>query len=499
VKILSAEQIRKVDAFTIENEPIASIDLMERASTACFNWLIEKYKLGSKFKIFVGSGNNGGDGLAISRLLFEHNYNVEVLLLTSPEQLSPDALLNYKRLPENLSVSTIGEYEYPVIETHEIVIDAIFGTGLSRELEGISARIVNLINISGAEIVSIDVPSGLNVDSKNTYTKIIRANYTLTFQMPKLSFFFSENNIYTGNWIVLDIKLSEEGISRQSTSYFYSDVNTVKNWVKNRPRFSHKGSFGNALLFAGQTGMMGAAVLAAKACMRAGVGLLTTRIVPDGYATLQTAVPESIADLDLPLEYLTSLPAQLKKHSAIGIGPGIGQHPATARMLYQLLISSNKPLVVDADALNILANNIEWMSVVPFNSIFTPHPGEFDRLVGGAENGYERHKKQIEFSLRFNVIVILKGAYTSITSPDGFCWFNSTGNPGMATAGSGDVLCGIVLSLLAQGYAPLHSAILGVYLHGLAGDIAAEEIGVHSLIASDINNSIGKAYKQILA
>ena len=501
MKILNADQIRKVDAYTIENEPIDSIDLMERAATECCNWIKEKMGSDLSIKIFVGPGNNGGDGLAIARILQEDNNNVAVYMLTMPERLSPDAQENYKKLTKHSDVEVVLLEELhtlPEIFDADLVIDALFGSGLTRPLVGLAERVVKHINQSLATTIAIDLPSGLFCEL-NTYDNpdaIIRADYTLTFQLPKLSFFFPENIIYTGDWYYLDIGLMFEAIDLQESNYLLIENDDIVFNLHQRKKFSHKGTYGHALLMAGSYGKMGAAVLATKACLRAGVGLLTTHIATKGYEIIQTAVPEAMVSIDAGTDYISAFP-DLSKYSAIGVGPGIGSNDFTGFMLQKLLQTVTVPIVLDADALNLLATSQEWIDLLPVNSILTPHPGEFDRLAGPSVNGFERHLKQIKLSKDYKIIIVLKGAHTSITVPDGTCWFNATGNPGMATAGSGDVLTGIILSLLAQGYSPFRAALTGVYLHGLAGDLACEDTGVESLLSSDIINHIAKAFMTI--
>jgi NAD(P)H-hydrate epimerase len=501
MKILNTEQIRNVDAFTIEHEPIKSIDLMERAATACIYWI--NIKLGSclSVKIFAGPGNNGGDGLAIARMLAESIDMIEVFLLAPPEKLSADARINYDRLLriKNIRIFFLDEEkELPRIDEHDVVIDALFGSGLSRPLTGLAAKVVKHVNKAEVTVVAIDLPSGLCAEA-NTYDDpeaIIKASYTLTFQVPKLAFFFSENAKYVGDWHILDIELTQRAIDQQGSKYQLIQNEDVAFNLHVRSKFSHKGTYGHALLMAGSYGKMGAAVLASKACLRTGVGLFSVHIVSKGYEIVQTTVPEAMVSIDPCADYLSIAP-ELSKYNAVGIGPGIGTNDYTGFMLQKLLKSANVPLVLDADALNLISSHPEWLGMLPANSILTPHPGEFDRLAGPSGNGYERHKKQIQLSQQYKIIIILKGAHTSITDPDGNCWFNSTGNPGMATAGSGDVLTGIVLSLLAQGYQPLRAALTGVYLHGLAGDLACQDTGIEALLSSDIINYIGKAFMTI--
>lgn len=500
MKILTCDQIREVDQYTIQHEPISSVDLMERASHACFVWFNQHFDTSRKIKVFVGPGNNGGDGLAISRMLASEGYNVSVYMLFAIEKLSPDALANYNRLvlSDNVDISIIDSSRFPVISEDEVVIDAMFGSGLSRRLEGMVARLVHHINQAMATVVAIDIPSGLfgEENTINETDAIVQANYTLTFQMPKLSFFFAENDIYIGNHVVLDIHLLPSAIEKQKSNYAFTTLLEMRRMLKTRPRFSHKGSYGHALLMAGSYGKMGAGVFSSKACLRSGVGLLTFHVPKVGYDIVQTSVPEAMLSVDEDEWQITQCP-DTDKYSAIGIGPGIGTANETADALFKVIKAVRIPMVLDADALNILSQYPDWMKRLSPNTILTPHPREFDRMAGVSSSGYERHLKQIEFSRIYQVIVVLKGAYTSITSPDGRCWFNSTGNPGMATAGSGDVLTGIILSLLAQGYEPIDAARLGVYVHGLAGDVAVLESSEEALIASDIINHLGLAFKKI--
>ena len=502
MKILTSSQIRAVDDYTIEHEPIASIDLMERAAMKCADWIIDHFDISRKIAIFIGPGNNGGDGLAIARILNLVRYNLSLYMLTESDKLSPDALVNYNRLEDIIPV-VLNESSFPQLDSSVVIIDALFGTGLSRPLDGMAAKTVACINNSGCTVVSVDIPSGLfcNDNSENICESIVRATYCLTFQLPKLSFFFAENAAFTGKWEVLDIGLSPEGIDAQETRYSVLQRQDIAANILPRDKFAHKGNFGHACLIAGSYGMMGAAVLAAKACLRAGAGLLTAHIPKDENIIMQVSLPEAIISFDENSKIISSIP-KLDNYSAIGIGPGIGTKPETQQALYHLLqeIISHKSvfsgkLVFDADALNILSENSDWLNILPANSILTPHPKEFDRLAGISDGGYSRHLKQIEMARRYSVILVLKGAHTTIATPDGQCFFNTTGNPGMATAGSGDLLTGMITSLLAQGLQPLQAACTGVWLHGASGDIAAAKKGQQALIASDIIENIGEVFK----
>jgi ADP-dependent NAD(P)H-hydrate dehydratase / NAD(P)H-hydrate epimerase len=501
MKILNAEQMRQVDAFTIANEPIASIDLMERAAYKCYYWIAGHFAYENQVHIFTGPGNNGGDGMAIARMLALEDYPVNVFMLSAPETFSADTLTNYKKLIDspNVTITLLNEQDNLIeINAEDLVVDALFGSGLSRPLNGLAQKVVTHINQSHGSVVAIDMPSGLFYDGNHHANPdaIVRANHTLSFQLPKLPFFFADNEKYIGDWHILDIDLHEEGIELQNSLYHFLENKDIFPLIKERKTFSHKGTFGHGLMMAGSFGKMGAAILASRACLRTGIGLLTVHVARCGCEIIQTTVPEAIVSIDAGEKNLQSLP-DLSTYNALGIGPGIGTSETTALALHQLLQSIKIPLVMDADALNILSTHPNWFNLLPENCIITPHPGEFDRLTGTSAGGYERFQKQLQFSKEHKVIVVLKGAYTSVTSPDGRGWFNSTGNPGMSTAGSGDALTGIILSLLAQWYQPLHAALIAVYLHGRAGDLACKDTGEEALIASDIINYIGQAFFSI--
>ena len=501
MKILSVEKIREADAYTIKNEPIASTDLMERAATACYRWIRKKTDTVTKIKMFCGPGNNGGDGLVVARLLANKGYAVEVYIIRFTDKASEDFKINHQRLKETENVKVrdiIDGDKLPVIETDDIVIDAIFGSGLSKPVTGFLARIINHINQSGTITISIDTPSGLFSDDNSTDIDgaIVEADYTLSFQFPKYAFLFQENDRYVGQWQILPIGLMEEFIANTEAKNFFIEKEDCQMLLKNRNKFDHKGKFGHALLIAGGYGKMGAAVLASEACLRAGAGLVSTHIPKTGYPIIQTALPECMVSIDGDDYYFSGVP-NLSPYNAIGIGPGIGTGKQTQNALKLLIQNSSLPILFDADAINILAENKTWISFVPQNSIFTPHPKEFERLVGKSTNQFERNKLQREFSIRNKVFVILKGAHTCISTPQGKCFFNSTGNPGMATGGSGDVLTGIILGLLAQGYPPFDACIVGVYLHGMAGDLAAKKNSMEAMLAGDINKNLGRAFGKL--
>lgn len=500
MKILSTSQIREADAYTITHEPIASIDLMERAASACVIWLHKRYKKVDNVFVFCGTGNNGGDGLAIARLM--HKYiisKITVVIVEHNDKSTPDFLTNSKQYKENKERKKViinpGSI-LPEIPDGALVIDALVGSGLSKPVTGLLAEVVEHINNSkAAKIISIDIPTGLFAEDNSANSgKVICADYTLTFELPKLAFLFPENEPFVGEWQVLPIGLSKEFIAKTTTNYHYITEETILPLLKKRTKFSHKGTFGHALIIAGSKGKMGAAVMAAKSALRAGAGLVSAHIPNCGYTVLQSSVPEAMCETD---ENETHISGQIKTGNcnAVAVGPGIGNDPDTVRALKLLIQDTTVNTVFDADALNIIAENKTWFAFMRGGSILTPHPKEFERLFGKTDNSFERLKLQREMAMKYGFYIVLKGAHTSIAFPDGSVYFNSTGNPGMATGGSGDVLTGIICGLLAQGYKPYEASILGVYLHGIAGDVAAENRSEQGMTAMDIIEGMGEAWK----
>ena len=501
MKIFRCDQIREIDDFTIRYEPIASTDLMERAAGQLLSWYLSHFERSHRIFIFAGPGNNGGDGLALGRMLSENRYDVEVHYVQFTEKTSTDWDIN--RLRFQSETDAIFKYldnidQFPDISNRDIIIDAIFGSGLTRPAEGLPAEVIKEINGIDCVKISIDIPSGLfgEDNSKNMSENIIRANYTLSFQFPRLSFMFAENYGFTGEWIILPIGLHNDAIRDIPSPYTLIGKSDVLQLLKKRKKFDHKGNFGHGLLVSGSDGKIGAAILGAGAAMRSGIGLLTCHVPACGTSAIHCTVPEAMVKKDRSENNISEI-GNIDLFNAIAVGPGIGSGDETQNALHQLLIECDKPIVIDADGLNILSLNKEWLTLLPAASILTPHPKEFERLAGKTENGFARLSRQKAFSMEHKCIVILKGAYTSITTSDGKVYFNSTGNPGMATAGCGDVLTGILLSLLAQGLTPENAAVLGVFIHGLAGDIAAAESCYESIIASDIINCLGKAFNKI--
>jgi hydroxyethylthiazole kinase-like uncharacterized protein yjeF len=483
------------------HEPVASADLMERAAVQLFKWISGRFTRSDRFVIFAGPGNNGGDGLALARLLIDHRYNVEIYYVKFSENTSKDWEINRLRLEKEFDVRPVimtSSDQFPDIFSDDIIMDAIFGSGLTRWVEGLPADVIKHINRSEATVISVDIPSGLSGEDNtgNYFDCVIKADYTLSFQFPKISSMIAGNAIYFGEVIVLDISLNRDVIEFTESPYIYLEKDDILPSIKKRNKFDHKGIFGHGLLISGSYGKIGAAVLGARAALRTGIGLITCHVPACGTLVVQCSVSEAMVEADSSEKIISDI-GSTDSFSAIGIGPGIGTETDTQSALYNLLTEWKKPMVIDADALNILSLNKEWLSLIPAHSVLTPHLKEFDRLAGVSDNGFKRLKKQVDFSKTNNCFVVLKGAHTSITTPEGKIFFNSTGNPGLATGGSGDVLTGIILSLLAQGYNSESAAISGVYLHGLSGDIAAEESCYESIIASDIINNISNAFNKI--
>lgn len=497
VKIYSVEQIRAADQYTIEHEPISSVDLMERAATQAFKWIEERYLQSVKqreFVVFCGPGNNGGDGLVIARLLHEAKQSVKVYELALGDQ-SHDYRLNRERYQGEKESLSPEAHQFEISE-QAIVLDCILGTGLSRKVAGFTTEVIKGINQAAAEVIAIDIPSGLFAEdnSDNEAQLIVKAKHTLSFQFPKLAFLFPQNAIFVGQWHLIPIGLSEKYIQQTPTKHLLVSQSGLAQLLKQTKSFAHKGNNGRALIMAGSKGKMGAAILAARACLRSGVGLLNVQVPKHALTILQTAVPEAMVTPDECEDHISQIKRELKLE-AIGIGPGIGQVEATQNLLKLLIQESSVPMVFDADALNILAENPTYLAFIKAGNILTPHPGEFKRLVGEWKSDFERLQFLKDFAQRHKQIVVLKGRYTSIAIPDGTVYFNTTGNPGMATGGSGDALTGVLTALLAQGYTAAEAAILGVYVHGLAADLAAEKLGTIGMLPSDLIEALPYAFR----
>lgn len=498
MQIFDTAKIKAWDEYTIAHEPVASVDLMERAAKACFEWLIQHHYKSRSFSIFCSKGNNGGDGLALARMLSHTGHRVSVYILEFGYIGTNDFQINLARLHETqVIISYIStEENIKKINDNDVVIDAILGSGLNRALDGLTASVVQHINDSGNEIIAIDIPTGLFADKSSAGNTVIRAGHTLTFQCFKLAFLMKENRPYTGEVHLLNIGLHERYLDNTSSNFILVDQQLARDLLRPRKKFSHKGDYGHGALVTGSTGMMGASALCAKACMHAGAGKLTCHIPASGNTILQVAVPEAMCKIESGDDHITSLTAP-GKYDAIGIGPGLGLHESHISLLTSLFQQFKKPVVVDADALNTLSKAIELLKHIPAFSILTPHAREFERLFGAVDTDFGRIDVALHKAREYNIIIVLKGAYTFVATPGGMGYFNSSGNAGMATGGTGDVLTGIITGLLCQGYPSEHAALLGVYVHGLAGDLAAAELSQESLIASDVIDYLGKAFRRL--
>lgn len=498
MKILSVQQVREWDAYTIAHEPITSIDLMERAAAAVFNWINVNLSRPPVFYIFCGPGNNGGDGLALARMLHTAGKKVKVFTLSS-ERYAPDFNTNLRRLEIlDVPVTDIQSVDdFPVIEQQACVVDALFGTGLNRLLEGMAAALVDHINRQEKLTIAIDLPSGLLADEATNGHPVIAATHTLAFQCPRLAFMMAENELYTGNWGILDIGLHPSFDTSSSCEWVLADSPWLH--LHGYRKHTHKGQLGHVMLTAGSKEKMGAAVMCAKACLRSGSGLLTMAVPEECYPIIQTAAPEAMCRLqeESGNEYFL----QNARINAVGIGPGWPLYEEQLALLEEMIVKVKCPLLIDASALYHLSFNPSMLLLRPkgTETVLTPHVGEFALLFGTAANSFLRMQLAIEKAKELNVFIVLKGAYTQVITPGGLCYFNSTGNPGMAKGGSGDVLTGIITSLLAQHYPATLACILGVYIHGLAGDIAASKFSKQGMTAMDIVQCLPKAWKTLAA
>ena len=503
MKIFTAAQIHELDNYTITHEPIKSIDLMERAAKTITRAIMDEWTDRTPMVIFAGPGNNGGDALAVARLLAEENYKVSVYLFNIHNKLSDDCAANKQRLIDSKRVGHFPEvtlnFDPPELTEDMVVIDGLFGSGLNKPLIGGFASLVKYINQCPAKVVSIDIPSGLMCEDNtyNIHSNIIRADLTLTLQQKKLSMMMADCQKYIGRLRVLDIRLSKEYIDKTEANCRILEEQDVRRLLMPRDDFAHKGAMGNALIIAGSYGMAGAAVLATRACLRSGVGKVTVHTPRRNYLVMQTAVPEAVMQMDHEETYFSES-VDSTDFDALGIGPGLGLVENTAIALIGQIRRTSCPIVADADALNILANHQAWMQQLPSGIIMTPHPKEFDRMAGSTSNNdYERLIRAQQMAEHIKGYIILKGHHSALCMPDGHIVFNATGNSGMATAGSGDVLTGILTALLARGYDKGTACQLGMYLHGLAGDLAAKEVGKESLVASDIIQFLPKAFLKL--
>ncbi len=500
--ILNKDQLTFADEYTIKNEPIASIELMERAARSCVTRITKNLDSSTPIVVFCGKGNNGGDGFAIARLLIERNYSCKALVINYTPSFSEDCQTNYNKLkalkPDAVfEINSEDDIEKIKFTTDDLIVDALLGTGLNKPLTGFLEIVVRFINSNFLNVISIDCPTGLFIDKANsTGDIVIHSNITLTFQYPKLSFLFSQNKHAVPHFEVLDIGLHQHLEHIIKPNLFYIVKPDIKQIITPRPKFSHKGSFGHALLIAGSTTLPGAAVIASKACLRSGAGLLTVHSTKAVINHVIDALPEAMSSIDNNERYISELP-DLKKYDVVAIGPGIGTNDETQQVIKKLFNYNSASLILDADAINILSENKTWLAFLPPESILTPHPKEFDRLTQKHDDDFERFKTAQYFALNNKCILILKGTHTVICMPDGSSYFNSSGNAGLAKGGSGDTLTGVILGLIARGYTAPKAALIGVYIHGYAADLCLKKSSKESILASDVIDNLGKAFKKL--
>jgi NAD(P)H-hydrate epimerase len=499
MKIFSAAQIKACDAYTIHATNISSLELIERAASACAQYILGKYNKECAFVVLCGMGNNGADGLALAHILLQNGYAVKIFLLQHKNESTPEnkTLIN-KILRINAALIDYVRPETFLTDLPEsvVIIDAILGTGLSRSVEHWLEEFFNHINQLPNHKISIDIPSGMPADTlPNKDSAIILAQITLSFQFFKRSFLHSETAKYCGLIEILDIGLHPTFIEATHTHYQTIEETNLVSLIKSKPNFSYKNQHGHTFIVGGTKGKSGAIVLATNSALRSGVGLVTSIIPEQCYYPIQTIAPEAMCQTsgDDYIENITGYEAA----DSIGIGIGMGTQELTIKAFSQFIEACNIPCVFDADALNILSLHNELMNKIPENSILTPHVGECERLFGKSANSMQMVENIRMQAMRYRVCIVLKGHRTVIATPDGDCFYNLTGNAGMAKGGSGDVLTGLLAGLLAQGYTSIQSALLGVYLHGLAGDIAALDMGQQAMNANDIINRLGNAWQKL--
>lgn len=494
MKIFTVENIRLADLYTIQNEPISSVQLIERASSLCAEWIFSNCKYHTKFAIFCGNGNNGGDGFAIARMLYLKGFDIDVFINKEHLKFSDEALINYKRLKDisGISVKDFHEVSTYNFDEKTVIIDAFFGTGLSRKLEGIFKTVIEVLNSKNNTKISIDIPSGLLADQiNNENSTIFKADYTLTFQFWKKTFLHPEIGVFAGKVIVLDINLAQEFIENTSTDDFVIDDEVILNIFKIRQDFAHKGTYGKSIIVGGSYGKIGAVVLATKSALKTGSGLTFVLAPNYGYGILQTNVPEAMF-IEGGEKFINQIEDEEK--TVFGIGPGLGTEKETEKALLEFLENHQAPLILDADALNIISKDKNSLELIPKKSIITPHPKEFERLFGKTKNSFERLDLAKTKAKELGIYIVLKDHHTQVVTPEGKVFYNITGNSGLAKGGSGDILTGIITSLLAQKYSEQEAAILGVWLHGKAADFAAEKYSKEAMQPTDVIDEIGNVF-----
>jgi NAD(P)H-hydrate epimerase len=510
MKVVYNDDMRQLDQLAIEEFNIPSIVLMENASRVVLEEILKIDQRFHKVIVFAGTGNNGGDGLALARHLKNLELDVVVYIVGKEERLTDDALLNYnilKKLGIEINFLQTPEAIEQIKNTigqHDLIVDALFGTGLNSEVRDLPKQLIRLINALDNYVVAIDIPSGIDGNLGKVHGIAVKANKTVALSMPKFGNIMYPGSDYNGTLVIRRIGIPNRLKERFN---FKSEIITeglVKQLIPKRKRDSHKGTYGKANVIAGSSGLTGAAILTCKAALRTGVGLLKLYIPESLNYIITTSIPEVVT---IPLNELrkgliginnfNQIIEESYSSDVIAVGPGCGDTTELLEMIKRIIRETDKPTVIDADGLNALSRNIDVLKEKTSTVVLTPHPGEMSRMTGLSieeinENPVKQAKK---FAKEYNVIMVLKGSRTVIATPEGSIYINTNGNPGMATAGSGDVLTGMITSFIAQGISCKNSAILGVYLHGYTGDLVAKDIGEYGLIAGDIVEGLSKALK----
>ncbi|MFC0517275.1 NAD(P)H-hydrate dehydratase [Mucilaginibacter angelicae] len=481
--LLIAEQIREGDAYTIVNEPISSVDLMERASRAFVGWFANRFPdKNEPITFYCGTGNNGGDGLAIARILCDHHYNkLYVVIARFSDKASADFNHNFERLKQTcVTITELTKGSEIPEDDSPVIIDALLGSGLNKPLSGDYERLVKYINELERTVVAVDVPTGFFSEGEVPKDTIaVKADLVITFQQPKINFLLPESAPYINCWESVNIGISEKFVQGLNSPYQFIEEKDIRQMLKPRHRFSNKGTYGHALIVAGQAKTMGAALLSSSAAAHAGAGLTTACIPESGLTALNSYLPEIMAIVRSG----TELPdIEWDKFSSIAVGPGLGKDDDALVLLKAIIKNYKKPLVIDADALNLLSENQELLTQLPAGSILTPHMKEFDRLFGEHTNWWQRLQTAIKKAKELNLCILLKNDYTIVATPEGTAYFNSSGNAAMASGGMGDVLTGVITALLGQKYPPERACIIGAYIHGKAGDELALPSRMHVVL-----------------
>lgn len=501
MKLFSPAEIKKWDEYTIQHEPITSLQLMERAAKSCVGAIIRNNDAEAEYIVFCGKGNNGGDGLAMTRLLNSSQIKATAVIVHYTPAFSQDAEENFKLLESQfpgalIHVNSAEDLKQVVVNENSVMIDAIFGIGLNKPVEGLAAEAIQTINRLGKKVYSIDIPSGLYANRSSEKNKdIVRSTLTLTFQCPKLAFLMAENAPYVPDFEILNIGLDPTFRDNFKSSYTFLQKHHIQFLLQTRPKFSYKNMYGHALMIGGSEGKSGAVVLASKACLKSGAGLLTVHSTEKTISAILNQLPEAMTSTD-PEPTISELPKHVN-YTVAGIGPGLGTDKQTQAVLKLLIQNATVPLVFDADAINILGENKTWISFIPPECVFTPHVKEFDRLTMAHTSDFDRLETAISFAKKYHQIIVLKGTYTAVISPDGQVYFNSTGNPALAKGGSGDVLTGMITGLISSGYSPLEAATIAVYVHGACADECVKKQSEESVLAGDVIEKIGKILKKL--